>query len=267
MNIKEELRKNKVYIIVLIVILVLYIVVAFLSIKGNHDGNADGYLIVGDSLIYQKANGDFEQLGDVPDLSNFNFTVYNGDNKVEDVKIQYNSNKWYFFDDDYNEYEFDDFRIAYTDNLDIKPSANRIQGYDDSDDVYIKKVVQTDNNEALQSYRNSLKKLDIDYDGDGKEETLYTITNFSYEVTDYDMIAYLFIVDNGKVEVVESKEGLSSFTMIDSLDMMSDGKYEVIVANEIIDVPTFDSCYRIYGLKDSKFKLLQDCDVHNTQNG
>lgn len=264
MNIKEELRKNRVYIIVLIIILVLYIVLAFFGMNGkNRKSNVDGYLIVGDSLIYQKVNEDWEQLGEVPDLSDLNFTVYDGDDKVEDVKIQYNSNKWYFFDDDYNEYEFDDFRIAYTDNLDIKPNVNTVQGYDDGDEVYVEDVVKTDSSDALQSYKNSLKKLDIDYDGDGKEETLYTITNFSYEVTDYEMIAYLFIVDDGKVEVIDSKEGLNAFTIIDSLDMKGDGKYEVIVANEIIDVPTFDSCYQIYGLKDSKFRLLQDCKVHN----
>lgn len=267
MNIKEELKKNKVYIIILIIILILYVVLAIIgtSSKGNNQ-KVDGYLIVGDSLIYQKVGDKWEQLGEVPNISDLKFTVYDGNDRIENVKIQYNSNKLYFFDNDYNELKLDDYRIAYTDNIDVSLDTNRIQNYEESDDEYIKEVTKINEGYSLQSYRNSLKKLDIDYDGDGEEEILYTITNFSYEVTDYAMMSYLFVVDNGEVTVIDSAEGLSPFTIIDSLDLNNDGKFEVIVANEIINESAFDSCYQIYGIKDSKFALLQDCEVQNNGN-
>ncbi len=259
MDIKEELRKNLKYIIILVCLLLLYIVFAvFLTDK---DEKADGYLIVGDALIYQKNGDSWEQLDEVPDLDNLVFDVYDGDEKLSNITIQYNAGRFYFFDEDYNEMDFADFRVAYTDNLDVKINSNEIQKYEESDEKYIKAVTNTTNEDSLSAYRTSLDKLRVDYDGDGTNEVLYTITNFSYQVEDYPMNSYMFMVDNSKVKIIGKSEGLKPFTIIDSLDLDNDGNFEVIVANEVVDVPRFDTCYQIYGMKNNNFDLVQKCST------
>ena len=258
-NIKEELRKNLKNIIILLVLLILYIVMVVFFSSDKNNSQVDGYLIVGDSLIYQKKGDDFEQLTDVPDLSDFVFNVYDGNDKIENIKIQYNSNEWYFFDENYNEKELDNFRIAYTNNFDIKVNDSSIQKYSSSDEEYIKEVTKETNDFSLQSYRNSLDKLVLDYDNDGIDETLYSITNFSYQVTDYRMMSYLFVVDDGDIQILDSAEGLNPFIIIDALDLNGDSKMDVIVANEVMDVPRFDICYQVYGMKGNKFSLIKSC--------
>ena len=178
------------------------------------------------------------------------FNVYNANDEVNDVFIQYNADKWYFFDSDYNEKTFDDFRIAFTNNLNIKINQNMVQRYDDTDENYILQVIDTDNSESIDAYKISLRKLKLDVDGDDEEETLYAMSNYSYDVTDYKQVSYLFIVDNDKVKIVDSSEGFNPFIIIDSMDLDGDGNFEVIVAKDVMDVPSFDSCYQIYGMQN-----------------
>ena len=264
MNVKEELRKNLKYIVILIVLLSLYVVLAVFFNSDGNDKQGDGYLIVGESLIYQKVDDNWEQLTEVPDISDLNFTVYDGNNKKENVKVQYNSNMWYFFDDDYNEINYDNFRIAFTNNLDVKINQNTVQRYDNTDEKYISQIIDTNNSESIESYKISLRKLNLDIDNDDEEETLYTMSNYSYEVTDYKQISYLFIVDNGVVKIIDSSEGFEPFVIIDSMDLDGDGKFEVIVAKNVMDVPSFDSCYQIYGVKNGEYTLLKDCKYKNS---
>lgn len=264
MNIKDELKKNLKYIVILILLLSIYVILIVFFNGDNNNKQGDGYLIVGESLIYQKVNDNWEQLVEVPNISDLKFTVYDGNNKRENVNVQYNSNMWYFFDDDYNEVNFDDFRIAFTNNLDIKINQNTVQGYDDTDENYILQVIDTNNSVSIDAYKISLRKLNLDVDGDTEEETLYTMSNYSYEATDYKQISYLFIVDNGVVKIVDSSEGFEPFVIIDSMDLEGDGNFEVVVAKDVMDVPSFDSCYQIYGLKDGEYSLLKDCKYKNS---
>lgn len=255
MNFKEELKKNYKYLIVLLIFLFIYVLI-MLFFNNEKD---DGYLIIGNSLIFQKRGDEWVQLNSVPDFDNQTFVLYDGNTKIENVKVQYNASKWYFFDEDYNELSIDNFRIAYTDELDIKLSENVLKKYEANDGRYISQVVGNVSEVALRNYENSLRKLEIDCDSDGDNEILYAISNYSYSVTDDKMMSYLFLVDNDKVKIVDKKEGINPFIMIESLDMNDDGKMEVIVANEVMDVPSFEKCFKIYGMKNDKFSMLKSC--------
>ena len=257
MNIKEELRKNLKYIVILFVLLFVYVVLAVFFNTDSGD-KSDGYLIVGKSLIYEKVDDEFKQLNDIPDLDGFTFRAYNGNSRIDDVSVQY-ADDFYFFDKDYNDEVFDDFRIAFTNNLNITINQNRVQRYDDGDENYINQVIETNNSEAIEAYKISLRKLLLDADGDNEEEILYTMSNYSYEVTDYKQVSYLFIVDNGDVKVLDTSDGFNPFVIIESLDINGDNFFEVVIAKNVMDVPSFDSCYQIYGVQDNKFSLIQDC--------
>ena len=90
-----------------------------------------------------------------------------------------------------------------------------------------------------------------------KKKLLYAMSNYSYDVTDYKQVSYLFIVDNDKVKIVDSSEGFNPFIIIDSMDLDGDGNFEVIVAKDVMDVPSFDSCYQIYGMQNGNFFFIE----------
>ena len=44
------------------------------------------------------------------------------------------------------------------------------------------------------------------------------------------------------------------------LDLNDDNNYEIIVSKGSIDVKTLDTCYQIYEMENSSWKLIHDCE-------
>ena len=107
-------KKKIKFIIIIVLLFIIYIVFAlfFVNLKSNDSVN---YLIIGDSLIWQEDGGKWYQLNNYSDkMKNNNYWVYNGNNILKAQNIQYRNYKWYFFDENYNQINNDDFRLAYS---------------------------------------------------------------------------------------------------------------------------------------------------------
>ena len=76
---------------------------------------------------------------------------------------------------------------------------------------------------------------------------------------DYEVKAYLVLVRNNRVvNVINSSDG-DVFEIMDVIDLDSDGKDEIIIGKDVVDVPTFYSCYQIYKIESNELQLYQDC--------
>ena len=254
---KKNIKKHVKWIIIAIIFVVLYIVFAlFINNQGNKKSN--NYLLLGNKLIWNEIDGKFYQLMDVTDdLLKNKFIVDNG-NKYQATNLQFTDRKWYFFDKNYNEINYDDFSIAYSGDLDVSSISYDILNYDKTDDQYIQDVAQPQNDSLFNIYTQGLNKVIYDFDGDGEMESLYFMTNASLTVTDYSMTSYMFIVKNNEVtDIVKSDD--DTFNLEGVLDINNDGKLELVISYGAINISTFDVCYQIYHVNGGKFDLIQNC--------
>lgn len=259
----DVLRKNLKFIIIIIVLILLYVVVAvFINNKSNaNTRSTDNYLLIGDDLIWhEKGDGQWYQVKKVNDnLVNREFIVYN-DNETYKVKnLQYVDDLWYFFDKDYNEMPRDKFSLAYSGDVKVSPVYYDLEVYDSNDDQYIMDVTNSNNSSQFEKYRDSLSKVTLDFDGDGTEETLYTITSNSLEVVDYDINSYMFVEKNGKIVSKLSENSEEAYGIVNIIDLDKDKNFEIIVFRGILNNLTLDSCYQIYKIDNGKLKMVQDC--------
>lgn len=265
MDKKRELKRNLILFFVLVLIGICYIIFAqFVNQSENNEGvfRSKSYIFVKDFLLWHVDDGEYKQLSEIPsDIENQSFVIFNGDDKIEVSRSQFLNGKWYFFDDDYKEVDVNDFRLAYTGiNKDIEVANYNSETYDVDDDEIINLAVNDVDYMRLQVMRSSLQKIYIDIDNDGQDEAIYTFTDNKLDVLDYTPVSYLVLSKNGRVLDKINLTGKEyGFDVQEIADIDGNGDYELIVSNNAINVPTTDSCYQIYNVKDGELVLKQDC--------
>ncbi len=255
----EKVKKNIKWIVIVAAIVACYIFFA-LFINNRDKINSNKYLLIGNYLIWHESKGKWYQKTAVDaDVTGHKYVLYNGTSKYNADTLQFLSNKWHFFDKDYNSIPTNDFKFAYTGIDDIKPTDYEIQTYDSGDDDIIKEVTKVYDNNLLNNYRGTLLKLSLDFDGDGSIETIYRFTNFKLDIMDYTVKTYLVLVKNNTVIDTISSSNSDVFEIMEVIDLDNDGKKEVVIGKDVVDIPTFYSCYQIYKINDNDLQLYQDC--------
>ncbi len=249
----KMLKKIGLFFIIIILIALIY---AFF-IKDYQKKGHNQYLIIGNYLILQKTNSGWEQITEFnEELEKNLYTITDGTNTYKDVTLQYYQNhNWYFFDKEYNQINMPNFKIA-TLNLDIKLANYQIQNINIEQDKYATEVLNDNNAFNKNSY--VAYKVDYDFDNDGNIETIYTLNNSSLEVTSGTQKGFMFAVKNNKITMLKNQED-TPYNIMEILDIDNDGNYEFIATENVIDLPTLNSCYLIYDLEDNKWNLKHDC--------
>lgn len=259
----REIIFNKKNIILLgVVVLLLGLYAIFILFFDDEVINKANYLYVGDSLIWRYKNNQFVQVVEAPEgVQEYDYTVYDGLEKKNANYAQYVNNKWNFLGKNYTDLNIKDFRIAYTGLKDIEVADYNFELYDSNDDKYISMVNNTSNQEELNYFKNSLVKVRVDLDGDGNDETLYTMSSYSLTISDIgsEPLSYMFVVDDGEVSVIAESSGQEPFNIIDIFDIDYDGLFEVVVSKGVLNLPTLEDCYQIYEFNNGKYQLKQDC--------
>lgn len=260
MDNEKDIKKYIKWILIAVVAIVLYIVIA-LSVNNANNVSSNDYLIVGNKLVWHKIGNVWYQTTEVTDdLLKQKFTLDDGHDTYEISDIQYSDLQWYFFDKDYKEISSDDFRIAYSGSLKIETADYNEEGYVSSDDDVISAVVSDISASQLNIIRASLIKYFVDLDNDGKNEVIYTFSDNKMDVLDYTPTSYLVLVKNGEVlDQIKTTGSSTMYVVQEILDLDNDGAYELVVSSDVIDNPTFDSCYQIYKIVSGKIKLYQQC--------
>lgn len=255
-------KKNMILLGIVILLIGLYVI--FVLFFNEKSTSSKGYIYVSNFLIWEYKNNKFVQVTEMPEEDQeHDYTVYDGVDKKSARYAQFVNDKWHFWDDDYNDVDTKNFRIASTGLDDISVDDFNLELYDSNDDKYISLVNNTNNQEELTLFKNSLVKVDVDLDGDNQDETLYTMSSYSLSITEvgYAPVSYLFIVDDGNVSVIAKSEGMDPFSIAEVFDVDGDGLFEVVVSKGVLNLPTLEDCYQIYEYKDGKYQLKQDCIV------
>lgn len=253
----EDERNNIIkYIPIIIVGVIIFIIIVVVISKAN----SGKYLIIDDTLILEKQLNGWEQIKQInKDVLNQKYTVYSNDEKIENVKIDYASNTWYYLDKNSKDLDLKNVRVASSKINDIALANYKIENYEDSDETILKEALDENNITNIDSFKSTMKKLTYDLDQDGTEETIYTITNRSLSATDDKPISKMFLAKNGKISQYIATDTKKPYFVREIIDLNNDNQYELIVTKGVIDMPSFDSCYQIYSLKNNKWQLTHDC--------
>lgn len=252
----EQGNKRKIVIVILIVA-ILYIVVALiLGGKNPTDTVKPKYLMIDNKLIWQKTNNQWFQLKTEPtDFYDNDLTVYYGTEKMNNVKVQNNDGVLYYFDKDYNQLKLDDVR-ALTTNLNLKFASYDTTQATDADQAYIDYALKKIDAENVGRYKT--KKISYDFDGDGVLETLYITDNFVFDVVDYQFYSVFYMVKNNQVsQVIATDE--KPYGLIEVVDIDNDNVYELIMAYDLKNLPSYSTCYQLYDYIDGKWKMTKNC--------
>ncbi len=241
-------------------IIFIGIYIAFALLVGNSNKvNSNNFLIINSSIIWHEKGGKWYQESEFKEnFGNHKFIGYNNMDEFTATNVQYNKFKWYLFDDNYNQVSNDDFRLAYSGNIKVKPVNYIISSYSASDDIVLDNNIKYENQKAEKKIKGSLTKYLYDFDGDGKMEALYLTSTFSLIAEDYKSYSYLFYVKDGKV-LDKKVDSATSYGITDIIDINEDNKYEIIVNRNVLDNPTLDACYQIYNIENNKITLVQNC--------
>lgn len=251
-------KKNIKFIIIIIFLFIIYMFFAFFLVN-RKDDNVVNYLIIGDALIWQENSDKWYQLNDYNDMMNNNYWVYNDNDILKAQNVQYSNYKWYFFDENYNQVNNDNFRLAYSGKEKMKVANYQEENYESIDEDIISEVTKESDEEKVDLYRKSLKKIEYDFDNDGTTEVIYTFSDYVLDVMSYSPENYMVFTKNNKVVDVIKTDNNDILSFVEILDIDFDDQYEIVVSKGVINVPTFDSCYQIYEIGDNKLSQAQDC--------
>ncbi len=257
---EDETNKNiKIGIIILIVVIVLIIlVVIFKPIFANH--HSSKYLIIDGTLILEKNGKGWDQITKVnDDILKQKYNVYADDEIYKESTLSYTSNQWYYMDKNYKNIDADKVRVAYSGEEKIGIANYDKSYYSQNDENVLREALAKDNVTNIDNFTNSTRKVTYDFDGDGIEESIYTTTNKSLEYSPETKVSQLFATKNGQVTQVIASSANTPYFIREVLDINEDGKYEFIVTKGMVDIPTFDTCYQIYGLDNDTWQLIHDC--------
>ena len=148
-------------------------------------------------------------------------------------------------------------RLA-THKLDITLGEySRVLQNDISQEAELLNFFQTKNINYKQGYY--AEKVIFDFDQDGTDETIYTISNSSLSAEKYAINSFIVMLKNGAIEEIASQQHMP-YNIMEIADMDGDGLYEIIVSTDVLNLPSFKSCYRLYRLVDGHWQLQQDCE-------
>ena len=169
--------KNRVY-VVLLIVLVIFLIVMFMlfGTKTIKEEKISEILVVGDETVWKYSNKKWHNLtykSTLQDLSWKKYRVFENNKDIGNYYLWY-SDKWYVFDNQRNAVKVDGDIFAYRSNFDLKVKDFSIENVDNYD--FVNYVLES-NDISISSEFTSIYKIDLDVDNDSNDETFYLISN------------------------------------------------------------------------------------------
>lgn len=257
----KERKKIKTIIIILIIIIIYFLLAFAVSEKTKENKKYENLLIINRHALLTLNKGQWSQINKLSeDLLENNFSIYDDEKRINDIKLQFisDSNKWYFFEDDYNELIPNKFRYAFKGFKDIKPAKYTFDFLND-DDMFILSQYLSKKGYNQDNFKSNSFKYTFDIENDGKSEIIYTTTNINLDLQKniFNYSGIFMVKDDKIIPIADNSEKPYSITEI--LDIDNDGYNEIIVIKDLVNLPTFSNCYQIYDYKNNKWKIIKNC--------
>lgn len=256
------MKKKKRYYVILIILIAFALLMFFLVGNDNLEKDKEATtIIIGDNTIWNYSDRRWMNVTSavsVDSISWLDYDVYIDNKKIGRYYLWYDDEKWYIFDQDRKAITRDGNIIAYRSNYEIKVSdftSKDIRNY-----YHVNKVLK-ENNLSTSSMFTAATETAIDLDNDGKNETLYFISNaFAMDFTPDTIFSIVFMVKDSQIYPIytdiaknNSNNGCKPYLSA-VIDVDNDNTYELVVScgRYSVDKPVD----MLYKLTDEGFKIL-----------
>lgn len=254
-------KKNGIWII--LVILVLIMIGVFIYMKNANQGKNDSYIVFNDSAVFRHHKEKWEKISKEENrVFDNRFDVYMDNNYEGKFEIRYVNDKWYYFDENMDSKDLSGDMFAYYSKNDISLAKNKIEQVNSEDINYInkalkkKKIVVNENTNYIMN-----EKISYDVDSDGKNETIYALSNADVLEDLTDTFSTVFYVKNNKVYTLllenytNESENVVLYSINNLFAFKDENKYYLSI-NEFSDMNNDNNNTILYGLDlRNKYKL------------
>lgn len=259
-NLKDNLGSKRLMMLfwslIMIVGLVVFAAFCFIYTRPPKD-----YIIVGESAILAKTRGKWVQIKKINNnILSSKYTVVSDSTIKDNVQINYSndSNFWLYMDNQYNDLELKHVKLAYTDKFkNVKNADYQISYYTHDDESILSSAL---GDKDISNFENSIMRYSFDLDGDGKIESIYTLTDKTLAGYRRGKYSSMFLARDGKFVKTFSDDTSRTYKVVGIVDIDGDKKYEIIVNRGDLDVSYIDSCYQIYKVTGDKITMIMDCN-------
>jgi len=256
--------KNKKNIIIVIVIIVAYLALAIVLFGWeNFINKFQGInIMLSTGEKWQLKDGIWSNMEDSKEYNWKKFDVYINNQLLGNYDLMYN-NKWYIFDGNRKSIKYDGKLLGISGNKKYEVIDFQKQNLDTKGENLLKQILKDDNIDYPKSFELA-EKVTLDIDGDGNDETIYTISNaFTYD-TDINKEFSIIFIDDDEVQVlykrysdVQNHYDLCVPRVSNVIDINKDSKYEIIF--ECTYYSELGSCSMLYELSDDEYKFKIGC--------
>lgn len=239
----EKLKKNKTYVIVIVVLIIYLIVFRIVSLNLNKENSKYASIVVDGINIWEYKNSTWNILGEDEFVNDEIYDLYSSTEFYGDYNVRVNNGKLYAFDSKYNSLKYNGSIMGINSNYDINVIPVSFYGVNDSDRNILNGYINN-------NYTYDIKRFNVDIDSDKEEEFLYVIEYFENNASLYSEIYYY---DGGLRDVI-SNDG-SRYNIYDIayvVDINNDKKYELIVSSDYLG----NVSYKVYKLSGKNFSLF-----------
>lgn len=254
-------KKNGIWII--LVILVLIIIGVFIYMRNANQGKNDSYIVFNDSSVFRYHKEKWEKISKEENrVFDNRFDVYMDNNYEGKFEIRYVNDKWYYFDENMDSKDLSGDMFAYYSKNDISLAKNKIEQVNSEDINYInkalkkKKIVVNENTNYIMN-----EKISYDVDSDGKNETIYALSNADVLEDLTDTFSTVFYIKNNKVYTLllenytNESENVVLYSINNLFAFKDENKYYLSI-NEFSDMNNDNNNTILYGLDlRNKYKL------------
>lgn len=258
-------KKNRIFIIVSIVIVIYAIIIFAIFGKNNNQNEVDNnqiinnmttsnYIVIDNYANFKYENKKYVRVGNYyVENSNKLFKVYSDNHYLGLNKLKYGT-VWNIFNKDDEYINYDGKLFAFTEDLDIKLKTFNKRNLNDQDKELITREFKVDNFDYLVT--NDVYEVDLD--SNGEIDKLYCISNIDVSQLGINRYYNLVFVNMNNEIITLIKEFKASAQMnlyfVGSI-FENDRNYADIAIVKIKDVETDRSSYvtNIYRYKNGKY--------------
>lgn len=265
-NHKKTKKNSKLKFIILIIVTIIAIILSIVFIKMASTDNY--YIILDNSGVIEYSDGIYNYAQN-DDYLKSNFRVFSQKEYVGSYYIKRvdNTNDILFTNihADYN-YVFNKPLVAISNNIEYIEFTN--QKFDQNDFEIFYNVSSKDYITKISDLLDTVK-ITLDFDGDGQEETLYSVTyeyNKDFAIDDNEEISeynysLLYYYKDGYIDLIAENEPyyedesivFPSYGVSAVIDIEDDGVYEIIMQNRMYDEPIYEIYKMVNGSYISVF--------------
>lgn len=254
-------EKGKIIIgIILACILIAVGVYLFLIIAKKNDI----YLIFNDSGAFKYEDNKWTTFNNEEDsIFDKEFNVYIDNEYKGKYEIRYVNDMWYYFDENNDSQDFSGELFAYNSKDNITLANIKKEEINENDISYLNDVLKDENIEMnINDYYRINEKVNFDIDSDGKEETIYAISNADVMENQDKVFSTVFYVKNKKTYTLkldiydESEDNYYLYSVNNLFEMEKNGKYYLSI-NQFSDMTNANNGTLLYQLNiTNQYKLV-----------